>query len=67
VTLFPWIVLILVLVLLAGLVVDTPGALRGLVSERRLRFARPAVRAVVAVTLVELVIVLLWGLFLRPR
>jgi hypothetical protein len=66
-TVFPWLVLILVLLLVAELIMITPGALRGMVAERRLRVVRPTIRTVMILTAVELVIVLAWGLFLRPR
>jgi hypothetical protein len=66
-TLFPWLVLILVLVLVAELVLATPGALRSARAEHRLRLARPTLRALVIVTTVELALILVWGLVLRPR
>ena len=66
-TLFPWLVLILILVLVAELVLVTPGALRNARAEHRLRFARPTVQALIIVTAVEFALILVWGLFLRPR
>ncbi|MBI4496432.1 MAG: hypothetical protein HY689_00820 [Chloroflexi bacterium] len=63
---FPWLFLILVLLLVAELSVLIPVALRGLVTERRVRLAQPSVRLLLALTLAELLIVLVWGLIILP-
>ena len=65
--LFPWLLLILLLLLLAEVLIVSSGALRALAREHHLTFARPAMRLVIALTLLELAVVLVWGLVLRPR
>jgi hypothetical protein len=64
---FPWLVLVLVLVLVGAALLEASGALRALAREHRLHFVHLSVRALAVVALVELVIVLVWGIFLRPR
>ncbi len=64
---FPWLVLILVLVLAAVVLIEATGALRALVAEHHLHLVRFSLRILAVVTFVELVVVLVWGLFLRPR
>jgi hypothetical protein len=37
------------------------------VRERRIRLTQPTLRLILAVAVVELVLLLVWGAFLRPR
>jgi hypothetical protein len=67
VTGFPWLILILLLIVFAWLVLSVCGTCGGLVRERRFRLTRPALRMILALTLLEFVLVLAWGLVLRPR
>ena len=64
---FPWVFLVLVLTLVAELMAVLPGAVRSLLVEHRVYLHRPTARTVALLTLVELLIVLIWGLLLRPR
>lgn len=64
---FPWLVGILILALLAELVLLGAESLTGSIRERRRRLVRPSRRAILALTIVEIVLVLVWGLFLRPH
>jgi hypothetical protein len=67
VTAFPWLFTILLLVLVAWLVLTVCETGACAVRERRLRLTRPTLRVILAVTIVELGLLLAWGLFLRPR
>jgi hypothetical protein len=58
---------LLLLALLAWLVLSVCGSCGVVVSERRLRLTRPTLRIILAVTLVEFVLLLAWGLIWRPR
>jgi hypothetical protein len=64
---FPWLVISLLLVVLAWLLLSVCGTCGCLVREHRMRLTRPALRLVLALTIVELALVLAWGLVLRPR
>ena len=66
-TAFPWLFTIVLLALIAWLVLSVCETCACTVRERRLRLTRPALRVILALTLVELGLVLAWGLFLRPR
>ncbi len=63
---FPWLTLILLLALVAALLSVVAGALDTLVKERRARVVRPPLRLLVVLTGIELLLVLLWGLVVRP-
>lgn len=63
---FPWLFLILVLLLLAELLVLIPVALRGLLMEHRIRIAHPSARLLLALTAAQLLIVLVWGALVLP-
>jgi hypothetical protein len=65
--LFPWLIAILLLVIIAQVVLMAIGSTAGSVRERRMHVRRPERRAIVALVLVELVVLLAWGLMLRPR
>jgi hypothetical protein len=67
VTAFPWLLTILVLVLVAWLVLALCESGAQSVRARRLQLTRPTVRLILIVAIVELVLLLAWGLFLRPR
>ena len=66
-TAFPWLMTILLLLLVAWLVLSVCETCACSVRERRLRLTQPTLRLILAVALVELVLLLAWGLFLRPR
>ena len=65
--LFPWLFLILILALVAELLIVLPTAIRSLWAEHHIRLSRPSTRIVAALTLLELLLVLVWGLFLRQH
>ena len=66
-TAFPWLITILLLVLLAWLLLSVCETCAYSVRERRLRLTQPTLRLILAVAVLELVLLLVWGLFLRPR
>ena len=66
-TAFPWVLTILLLLLLAWLVLSVCETGACSIRDRRLRLTQPTLRLILAVALVELVLLLAWGLFLRPR
>jgi hypothetical protein len=65
--LFPVLLAILLLVILALIVSMAVGSTAGSFRERRIHVRRPERRAIVALVLVEAVLLLAWGLILRPR
>ena len=66
-TAFPWVFTILLLILLAWLLLSACQTCAYSVRERRLRLTRPTLRLILAFAVLELVVLLAWGLFLRPR
>ena len=64
---FPWLILILLLALVAWLALTLAESCAGTIREHRLRLIRPALRLILVLTIAELLLVLAWGLFLRPR
>ncbi len=66
-TAFPWLLTVLLLVLVAWLVLTVGETCACAVREHQLRLIRPTLRLILALTIVELALVLAWGLFLRPR
>jgi hypothetical protein len=65
-TLFPWLVLLLLLAALAVLLIVASTATTRVARRRRPFVARPRLRVVAVVLLVELAALLLWALVLRP-
>jgi hypothetical protein len=63
VIIFPWLVLLLALALLAQLILVLPEASRSLYREHRIRAHRPTFRAILVLTLLELGLLLVWGIF----
>jgi hypothetical protein len=65
-TLFPWLVLVALLVILAELLLIAPAVATRAVRRRRPLLSRPRARVVVVVVLVELAALALWTLVWRP-
>ncbi len=64
---FPWLITIILLVILAQLILIASGTFGDSLRARRLRRHRPTRRAIAVLAVVELVLLLVWGLVLRPR
>jgi hypothetical protein len=65
--LFPWIVALVLLVLLAELVLVAPAVARTYYRERRFAADRPRLRAVLLLTAIEIALVLAWTLFVLAQ
>lgn len=59
---FPWLITILLLVLIAELVLVVPQAGRSLYRDHRFSAKRPLVRTVIVLTAIQLLLVLAWAL-----
>ena len=66
-TAFPWLFTIVLVLLVAWIVLSTCQTCAYSVRERRIRLTQPTLRLILAVAVVELVLLLVWGAFLRPR
>jgi hypothetical protein len=64
---FPLILALLILALVAQLLLVLPEAGRSLYREHRISARRPALRAVLVLTLIELVLVILWVFLVAER
>jgi hypothetical protein len=67
VLLFPTIITLLLLVLIAQAVLIIPAAGRTFYRERRFAADRPRLRAVLVLTGIEIAILLLWSVFLLAQ
>jgi hypothetical protein len=65
--LFPWIVALVLLVLLAELVLVAPAVARTYYRERRFAADRPRLRAVLLLTAIEIALVLAWTVFVLAQ
>jgi hypothetical protein len=63
VLIFPWIIGLLLLALIAELILVAPEVGRTFYRERRFSAHRPRMRAVAFLTVVELALVLAWALY----
>ncbi|MGH2491129.1 MAG: hypothetical protein ACRDF9_06420 [Candidatus Limnocylindria bacterium] len=65
--LFPWIVAVVLLVLVAEVVLVAPAVARTYYRERRFAADRPRMRAVLLLTAIEIALVLAWTLFVLAQ
>jgi hypothetical protein len=65
--LFPWIVALVLLVLLAEFVLVAPAVARTYYRERRFAADRPRLRAVLLLTAIEIALVLAWTVFVLAQ
>jgi hypothetical protein len=65
--LFPWIIALLLLVLVAQVMLILPAVGRTLYRERRFAADRPRMRAVLLLTTVEIALVLVWAFYVLAQ
>lgn len=65
--LFPWIIAVLLLVLVAGFLLVAPATGRTYYRERRFAAGRPRMRSVLILTVIEIALVLVWTIFVLAQ
>ncbi len=65
VTIFPWLILLLLMALIAELIIVGPRAIRSLVRGEGLHFEPASLRALLALVVAQIVLVVVWAFLFR--